>query len=200
MEAHSLEPMMRTHRCTGPRPAPFDRGVVPGSVRPQRQPFGAIRGLTSTSAWRASHATAAEDQWSAAAPQPMAAPPRQGGAFPNRSDGPPGPEDQQQHHHHQQQQRHGPPHHQQQRHRRRSVKELAKLVQTQPSAAQALITGEVQLCRSVEEVGELFIAFSSLLNHINVTAMVCKLSKVRAGACSCCWRCWQGCTLYAATQ
>jgi hypothetical protein len=64
--------------------------------------------------------------------------------------------------------------------RRLPVGQLAQLIRNgSRGAAQASITAQVQLCGSWQEVGELFVEFAPVLNHINVTAMVCRLSKVR---------------------
>ena len=62
------------------------------------------------------------------------------------------------------------------------LKELAALLRDAPSGVgAAALTKQVQLCRSPGEVGELFAAFSHEANAINVTAMLCRLSKVRGG-------------------
>jgi hypothetical protein len=64
---------------------------------------------------------------------------------------------------------------------RLSPSQLLAVLRTLPpgsGASHAAITAQVQMCRSFQDVGELFVAFSSDLNHINVAAMVCKISKV----------------------
>lgn len=64
---------------------------------------------------------------------------------------------------------------------RLTLQQLSKLVRSTPlgsSAANAAITTQVQCCRSFSEIGQLFTEFSPIINHINITAMVCRLSKV----------------------
>lgn len=66
--------------------------------------------------------------------------------------------------------------------RRLTLKQLSDLVRTSApgsGAAQAAITMQVQQCSNFHDIGELFVEFAPMINHINVAAMVCRLSKVR---------------------